>query len=608
MGSVVPRLATSLLVILIAGCGGGGGGSAETVQGSAPTNTTPKVNAAPVASAGSSQSVVAGAQVTLNGTASTDADGDTLAFAWTITSKPPGSGATLAGVSTPLPTFTADVAGTYVASLVVSDGKANSLPSAVTIVASVGNAAPVANAGPSQSVMLGYLVRLDGSASSDSNGDPLTFVWTLATKPAGSNALLFGASTSSPTFMPDLPGAYAASLVVNDGRVNSTPSTVTIVASAVNAPPMANAGPGQSVLPGALVTLNGSGSSDANGDPLTYSWTFTAKPIGSIATLSNASSVSPTFTADVSGTFIVSLVVNDGAVNSAPSTVTIAATEVGDARYVLHPNGTATDVVTSLVWMRCQVGQTWNGTGCIGQPTSYAWIYASALSGTVTFAGESDWRLPTIRELESLIGRTKYSYYAFNRNVFDQVFALWSATEWPNLANDAVWIAWQTGEVTYTSKTLQYPVLMVRGTAAVDMKLDRPDADYVIAGGVATHIPTGLMWKRCSEGQTWDGSTCAGLEAVFTWDQAMAIRQSYAGYNDWRLPSIKEQLTLVSYDRNQRPINSAVFPGTPRTWSWASTEGTDVSVWSVEFGFDYGRTLDIGKTQTYPVRLVRKTP
>ena len=61
----------------------------------------------------------------------------------------------------------------------------------------------------------------------------------------------------------------------NDGTVNSDPDSVII--TTINVAPVANAGPDQAgMAPVSLVTLNGSGSSDANGDPLTYSWSLTA--------------------------------------------------------------------------------------------------------------------------------------------------------------------------------------------------------------------------------------------------------------------------------------------------------------------------------------------
>jgi hypothetical protein len=74
-----------------------------------------------------------------------------------------------------------------------------------------------------------------------------------------------------------------------------------------------------------VVTLNGSASSDANGDTLTYNWTLTTKPAGSVATLTSAATTAPTFTADLAGSYIVTLVVNDGLANSTAATVTITA-------------------------------------------------------------------------------------------------------------------------------------------------------------------------------------------------------------------------------------------------------------------------------------------
>ena len=251
---------------------------------------------------------------------------------------PNGSSAALSSATVVNPTFTADVAGSYVLNLVVNDGKVNSSPSTVTITASVANAAPVANAGPPQSVTTGSVVTLNGSGSSDANGDPLTYAWAFTSKPAGSSAALSSATVVNPTFTADVAGSYVLNLVVNDGKVNSSPSTVTITASVANAAPVANAGPPQSVTTGSVVTLNGSGSSDANGDPLTYAWAFTSKPAGSSAALSSATVVNPTFTADVAGSYVLNLVVNDGKVNSSPSTVTITASV---ANYVGSYSGTS---------------------------------------------------------------------------------------------------------------------------------------------------------------------------------------------------------------------------------------------------------------------------
>jgi uncharacterized delta-60 repeat protein len=182
----------------------------------------------PTANAGNAQSVVAGTTVTLDASASTVGFGRNLSYAWTLTSKPAGSAATLLAPATAKTTFVADVAGSYVASVIVNDGITNSSATAVTITASIANAAPVANAGVAQNVLVGTVVTLDGSASSDANGDPLTYVWTLTSRPAGSSAVLTSATSAKPTFTADVAGSYVANLTVNDGKTISLPIDVAI--------------------------------------------------------------------------------------------------------------------------------------------------------------------------------------------------------------------------------------------------------------------------------------------------------------------------------------------------------------------------------------------
>ena len=186
---------------------------------------------APMANAGVAQSVVAGTTVTLDASTSSAAVGKTLTYAWTLTAKPAGSAATLAAPTTAKPTLVTDVAGSYVASVIVNDGTTASSAAAVTVTASVANAAPVANAGVAQNVVAGSsVVTLNGSASSDANSDSLTYAWTLTSKPAGSTAALLSATSATPTFTADSAGIYVVSLVVNDGKVNSTGTTVTVTA------------------------------------------------------------------------------------------------------------------------------------------------------------------------------------------------------------------------------------------------------------------------------------------------------------------------------------------------------------------------------------------
>lgn len=189
---------------------------------------------------------------------------------------------------------------------------------------------PVANAGPTQNVVTGALVTLDGRASSDGNNDQLSFAWTMTGKPVGSAAALTGAMSATPTFRADVAGTYTFLLTVSDGR-NSSTGTVTVKATGAVVLPVAVASGSQSVFAGTTVTLNGSGSYHPASLPLTYWWSFTSKPLGSTAVLNGASSATPSFTPDSAGVYVVSLVVSDGTVNSLAASVSVTALAVSIA-------------------------------------------------------------------------------------------------------------------------------------------------------------------------------------------------------------------------------------------------------------------------------------
>ena len=303
-----------------------------TVDSAADTVTINTSNSAPVANAGADKSAYVNDTVTLDGSGSTDVDGNLLTYHWAFTTTPTGSSAALSDATAVNPTFTVDKAGTYVVSLTVNDGTVNSAADTVTITTL--NSAPVAYAGTDQSVYVGSTVTLDGSGSSDVDGNSLTYSWAFTAIPTGSSATLSNTGAVNPTFDVDKAGTYVVSLVVNDGTVNSAADTVTI--STINVAPVSDAGDDQSVSLGYAVTLDGSGSTDADGNTLTYTWAFTTKPSGSSAGLNDPASVNPTFTPDVEGTYVVSLIVNDGTVNGAPDTVTITV-KIVEAEVTIKP-------------------------------------------------------------------------------------------------------------------------------------------------------------------------------------------------------------------------------------------------------------------------------
>jgi RHS repeat-associated protein len=276
-------------------------------------------NHTPVADAGRDQTVRVAENVQLDGTQSTDVDGDPLTYRWSFVSIPGGSQASLANATTVNPSFVADKPGTYTVQLVANDGQVDSAPA--TVVISTLNSAPVANAGPNQLVASGTTVQLDGSHSTDVDGDALSYHWSFISVPAGSQAQLASTGAVTTRFLADKPGAYALQLIVNDGQVDSAPANVII--STQSTPPAANAGPDQTVIVGANVQLDGSKSAAANGGALTYRWALITVAPGSAAALVNPTKVNPTFVLDKAGIYIVQLIVNDGQSDSAPNTVVI---------------------------------------------------------------------------------------------------------------------------------------------------------------------------------------------------------------------------------------------------------------------------------------------
>lgn len=344
-----------------------------TTNSTASTVTISTTNSAPVANAGIDQTVLFGATVRLDGSASTDVDGQALSYSWTLTSAPAGSSATLANPTTARPTFSIDRPGNYVAQLTVSDGITTSAPATVTI--STNNSLPSANAGASQSVAVAAAVHLDGSKSFDVDGDGLAYRWAILSAPAGSNASLSSASDVRPSFVADRAGLYVLQLIVNDGTGDSIPSTMTV--STVNTPPVAFAGLDQAVSTGKAVQLDGTGSSDADGNRLSYRWALVSRPAGSTASVANANSVHASFTPDVAGSYSAQLIVNDGQFDSAPSIVRFSTT---NDRPVANAGGQQKVIAGASVQLDGSLA-----TDAEGDALTYKWALLSKPAGSVAF-------------------------------------------------------------------------------------------------------------------------------------------------------------------------------------------------------------------------------
>jgi hypothetical protein len=280
-------------------------------------------NQPPIANAGPDQTAVQpGSTVTLDGTGSSDPNGDDTidSYSWSLVSFPPAAGASAEinvqpnnNIQASKATFTApQIPGDYTFRLVVTDDKgATSAADEVVIrveplqgltppaAEAQANQPPTADAGLDQTVLPGATVTLDGRQSKDPDGTITSYSWSLVMNPGSYSGGIDvqpnnNNQASKATFTaPQTPGDYAFQLVVTDDKGASSSNSdrvgITVLpppsgaggGAQENESPIANAGPAQTVLPGATVTLDGSKSYDPGGTITSYHWSLGTSPPGS---------------------------------------------------------------------------------------------------------------------------------------------------------------------------------------------------------------------------------------------------------------------------------------------------------------------------------------
>ena len=140
---------------------------------------------------------------------------------------------------------------------------------------------------------------------------------------------------------------------------------------------------------------------------------------------------------------------------------------------------------------------------------------------------------------------------------------------------------------------------------------EHPNNRYSVHNnGTVTDNNTGLMWKVCSQGQTWvDGSpdSCTGSTSTHNWQNALAqgTNETFASHSDWRLPNIKELRSLAAYNRFNPSINEVIFPSTPASNFWSASPGAGGSGYAWRLFFNFGGGNDGDRGDTNRVRLVR---
>jgi len=311
----------------------------------------------------------------------------------------------------------------------VNDGRVDSAADRVEIVA-VPNNIPTANAGLAQVeavYVAGSPVQLDGRSSSDPNGDQLQYQWVQLSGPAvalddptsptprftydpsdaGPRDRLVAVKSGAGATVSQMPNSavnFVFGLVVSDGDLQSAQSQVQ-VSLTVNDPPDADAGIDQTLETpedGAMVTLDGSGSSDPEGDSLSYSWVQTS---GRTLTLSDATAISPTFSYDypdplpAEESFSFALTVNDGNQNSEIDEVTIT---------VINNQAPTANAGADMGPINSGDVVTLNGgasTDPDGDVLTYAWTQVSGPTVTLsdTTAQSPTFTAPDVENLSTLV-------------------------------------------------------------------------------------------------------------------------------------------------------------------------------------------------------------
>ncbi len=246
------------------------------------------------------------------------------------------------------------------------------------------------------------------------------------------------------------------------------------------------------------------------------------------------------------------------------------------------------DMVTGLMW---EVKTT---DGSVHDRNNrYDWNEAKDLFlgklNSSRFGGYSDWRLPTVRELACLV-----DYGAFSPAVDTGFFPntqnarYWTATVCAYNPRNAQAVDFQYGYDSQWDQSSAYHVRAVRGGRLSNV-FQKGENDTVI------DINTGLMWQQATAPGKYD------------WQQALSYCENLrlAGYEDWRLPDIKELRSIVNDGVHEPAIDLDCFPGTAPSLYWSSTPNiyNATRAWGINFnhGYDYIAL----KTGAAKVRAVR---
>lgn len=240
--------------------------------------------------------------------------------------------------------------------------------------------------------------------------------------------------------------------------------------------------------------------------------------------------------------------------------------------FIVNGNGTVTDTVTGLLWQRSDGGE---------MTIENAVLYCDTLS----LAGHTDWRLPNAHEAFSILNHQKTNP-AIDVNIFSNTGAeYWWTSDRQANDNTKIWCTNAGGGIGNHPKTETISAGAPNSTKKFHVRAVRDISPPAVVparftdngNGTVTDNLSGLMWPKTPDGNT------------YTWEQALSSCEnfSFAGYDDWRLPNIKELQSLNDESRINPPVNPLfAIPGGQKFWSSTSlpNQTTKAWFWQTQFG------------------------
>lgn len=478
--------------------------------------TDGSVNQPPVSNPGADKVITLPTNSTVLSGSGSDPDGSVLTYQWV---KISALAATLANANTATLTLTAMVQGTHKFRLTVvdDDGDSDAKDVTVTVQPLSSNQAPTANAGTDKALtMPTNSVNLVGSGS-DPDGGVLTYAWT---KQSGGAATMPVTNIATLALSGLAAGNYVFRLTVTDPLGATGFDDVSVVVSAANSAPTADAGPTKTIqLPTSATTLTGGGS-DPGGFISSYLWIKVSGP--ATGNLVNTTSSTLSLNSLVAGTYVFRLTVTDnlGATGSDETSVTVQAANIA-------PTSNPGPPIT-LILPTNSVNIIGSGTDPDGSIASYAWVKQSGPAAAMNGANTATLELTALVE----------GSYTFRLTVTDNIGATGAANVnvivFPNTTNKVPTL--EAGA--NTTITLPTNSVNLTGTAT--------DEDGTIAS---------YLWEKVTgPTATLGGSTTPTLALTNLLEGAYLIRLTVT---DNLGATASDELTITVTSSNQLPTVSA---------------------------------------------------